>query len=246
MRIRLEKFGLSHGRAVALLCFAAFWIALQVLLVTIMLDLNLGPGEIAAYCFDCLRDLDRICNAFGSILQFILGTVTIVLFIFAVIKKFSARATGKFLIALGLTLIFALSVKISNLVIEARLANAVENAAPLIAALKNYEKETGHPPSSLQSLVPKYMAAIPQTGIGNPTDFQYSLSKKHRWYLFFPFVFQLPHRPSCLVYLADENYGQELVEQSVSDDSRKNHASESTFDMPDMLRHWAFAERPLD
>jgi len=46
-------------------------------------------------------------------------------------------------------------------------------SAPLVAALTQYTSDHGQPPERLDQLVPKYLAAIPQTGIPEHPAFDY-------------------------------------------------------------------------
>jgi hypothetical protein len=49
-----------------------------------------------------------------------------------------------------------------------------ERSAPLVAAIKAYEQEHGNPPVSLEELVPGFLSAIPQTGMGAYPNYEYA------------------------------------------------------------------------
>jgi len=44
-------------------------------------------------------------------------------------------------------------------------ARVAKNGAPLVAAVRAYEKDHGHAPGSLQALVPEYLPRLPETGV---------------------------------------------------------------------------------
>ncbi len=46
-------------------------------------------------------------------------------------------------------------------------------AAPLVAAIEKFAKDTGKPPNNLSELVPKYIASIPETGVGQFPSYSY-------------------------------------------------------------------------
>ena len=52
-------------------------------------------------------------------------------------------------------------------------ASLAERSAPLIAAIKAYEQKHGQPPASLDVLVPEYLPAIPNTGMGAYPEYRY-------------------------------------------------------------------------
>ncbi|QIF02045.1 hypothetical protein [Roseimicrobium sp. ORNL1] len=58
-----------------------------------------------------------------------------------------------------------------------------ERSAPLVEAIKKYEKEHGAPPPSLESLVPQYLPTVPRTGImAYPTYRYYPKAKDSKDY----------------------------------------------------------------
>jgi hypothetical protein len=65
------------------------------------------------------------------------------------------------------------SARISWLARRACVRNLAEHAVPLVAAVSHFAQETGHPPSSLEELVPHYLSAIPNTGLRGCPYFVY-------------------------------------------------------------------------
>ena len=53
---------------------------------------------------------------------------------------------------------------------------------PLVSAIHNYEKKYGHPPESLESLVPEFIAKVPATGIAAYPEYRYSRSATNRYH----------------------------------------------------------------
>ena len=62
---------------------------------------------------------------------------------------------------------------ISNHIQKNTLAQLAKRSKPLITAIKNYEQKFGHPPDSLEILVPEFIPKVPTTGIGTTPDYQY-------------------------------------------------------------------------
>jgi len=54
------------------------------------------------------------------------------------------------------------------------LAQLAERSKPLVTAIKNYDRKYGHPPGSLDALIPEFMSQIPTTGMGISPNYQYS------------------------------------------------------------------------
>jgi hypothetical protein len=60
----------------------------------------------------------------------------------------------------------------------------IERGAPLVKAIQAYEADTGKPPASLQVLVPRYLVAIPTTGLDASPDYRYDVNQEpRRWRL---------------------------------------------------------------
>lgn len=57
----------------------------------------------------------------------------------------------------------------------------VANGDPLVAAIGRYEAANGRPPAALDDLVPVYLPAVPETGIGEWPDFRYVVGKPERY-----------------------------------------------------------------
>jgi hypothetical protein len=67
------------------------------------------------------------------------------------------------------------------------LERAAGRADPLISAIRDYERQQGVPPASLGELVPKYLPALPDTGVAATPHFEYAIAKAETgmrtWYL---------------------------------------------------------------
>jgi hypothetical protein len=53
-------------------------------------------------------------------------------------------------------------------------------SVPLVEAISKFSKEKGHPPSSLQELVPEYLASVPDTGMGAYPKYEYEVGGEAR------------------------------------------------------------------
>jgi hypothetical protein len=56
---------------------------------------------------------------------------------------------------------------------EERIERVTERGQPIVDAIKAYENKNGHPPASLDELVPDYLDTVPTTGIGAWPKFYY-------------------------------------------------------------------------
>lgn len=85
-----------------------------------------------------------------------------------------------------------------------------ERSAPLIAAIKSYEKDKGEPPPALNALVPDYLPAIPGTGLAAHQEYWYkkkSWTEPNEWELSVSTGFGLGF--DQMLYLPHENYPTE-------------------------------------
>jgi hypothetical protein len=67
----------------------------------------------------------------------------------------------------------------------AEIEEVIARAKPLIVAIKAYDAGQGHPPTTLQDLIPKYIEAIPSTGLAETPAYSYSVGSKgpRSWWL---------------------------------------------------------------
>jgi len=82
------------------------------------------------------------------------------------------RTTAEFAVPFGCLLLAASSVSHLRHKTFAALA---ERAKPLVRAIEYYERQNGHPPDSLQNLVPDHFPSIPGTGIRAYPDYEYQV-----------------------------------------------------------------------
>ncbi len=77
--------------------------------------------------------------------------------------------------------ILVTSMRLKERVRMSAFAKLAERSAELVEAIKAYERIHGEPPASLSALVPKFIAAIPKTGIGAYPTYRYHVGKTQRW-----------------------------------------------------------------
>ncbi|MBI5834521.1 MAG: hypothetical protein HZB16_19660, partial [Armatimonadetes bacterium] len=63
----------------------------------------------------------------------------------------------------------------------ARLDDLGRRSQPLIDAVRAYERDYGEPPATLADLVPKYLPAVPRTGLIGYPDYQYDPGVGQQW-----------------------------------------------------------------
>lgn len=70
----------------------------------------------------------------------------------------------------------AISIRIGESVRTSGFHRLAERSKPLIAAIRAFEQTHGHPPLSLQALVPDFMVSVPATGMGASPEYRYSIN----------------------------------------------------------------------
>lgn len=95
-------------------------------------------------------------------------------------KETRSRALLWLLVLVVYVPCFLLGVNLEHRVWTARWEAFSRRTQPLIAAINDYERQHGVPPESLTALVPDYLPAVPDTGMGACSEFQYFTGKDAR------------------------------------------------------------------
>jgi hypothetical protein len=140
----------------------------------------------------------------------------------AVVGLFS-RFRQVSLVTLCCCLIFVstyyLGVYAAGLVRRSIFISAAVRGTPLVRAIEKYEQNNGHPPASLNSLLPEYLSAIPQTGFATAPHFAYHVYNRGdrkfepRWEVSVNPA-ELPNS-DALVYWPEANYPATLPEGGI-------------------------------
>jgi hypothetical protein len=64
-----------------------------------------------------------------------------------------------------------------------RLTPVVQRAGPLLGAIQQFEQEHGAPPTKLEALIPRYLPAVPGTGLAGYPAYEYEVDSDGRWTL---------------------------------------------------------------
>jgi hypothetical protein len=93
------------------------------------------------------------------------------------------------------------------------LAQLADRSKPLIMAIKNYEQKFGHPPDSLDALVPEFISEIPATGIGSTPEYHYMRQTNDISFGKNPWSLEVFHAANPLawdtfIYLPRQNYSE--------------------------------------
>ncbi len=93
---------------------------------------------------------------------------------------------------------------------KARFLNAAERAEPLIEAIGQYTRSSGHPPNKLGALLPEFMDKIPATGLKEYKRFKYSpLEDRQAWIIW---------------YDLGSRHGEPIAKQGAFSDGKPGHA----------------------
>lgn len=88
----------------------------------------------------------------------------------------------------------------------------VQRGMPIVDAIKKYIIEQGHPPATLEDLVPRYLPEIPTTGVPTGSEYMYEVAKKEKSFYGNPWMLRMvPPQGGFsfeeLLYLPLEDYG---------------------------------------
>jgi hypothetical protein len=130
--------------------------------------------------------------------------------VFILLPKYRTRAVEAVGIAIVFLACFVGSLILGQEVWLDQIKNVVEQGEPLASAINEFATRNGHPPDSLDELVPQYIAAIPSTGVGANPEFQYMVGKQDQ-FDGNPWVLRatppgLTFGFDCLMYFPLQNY----------------------------------------
>jgi hypothetical protein len=105
-----------------------------------------------------------------------------------------SRRMCKLLIVICVVLVIGTFVgaKLGNMVRMNAFYRLAIRSKPLVATIQQYSNDEGHPPASLQNLVPKYLSEIPTTRMGAYPKFEYKCSKTPEQFSGNPWILSVP------------------------------------------------------
>jgi hypothetical protein len=103
---------------------------------------------------------------------------TAIIIAMAVFRRSDTNSTRSWLRFAVIVSVFNLAVlwggyRIAFAAREVLLCRAARRAQPLVEAIKKFETDYGHPPASIDLLVPSYVSFVPLTGLAFHADFEY-------------------------------------------------------------------------
>lgn len=117
------------------------------------------------------------CMIMGTVLLFLLGIVTVIGSLFALLfKSIRLKALKTLLISLSSAVFMLGGVLFSSAIRTKQFEDLADRSRPLIAAIALFEKDHGRPPAKLELLVPKYISEVPHTGMGAYPKYEYKVS----------------------------------------------------------------------
>jgi hypothetical protein len=147
-----------------------------------------------------------------------LGAIGVVLSspILLFFKRFRQNAVSSLVLVVIFIPCYALGIFWELQIRFDRMELVLERGQPIVGAIEAYEQKNGHPPGSLNELVPDYLDAIPATGIGVLPTFHYwtgepkDVLEGNEWIL-------IVHPPSVVMsfdsykYFPRQNYPEESI-----------------------------------
>lgn len=91
-----------------------------------------------------------------------------------IFRRFRRNAAVVALCLASFVLAFIVSLQIGNNVRMSAFHRLAERSKPLIVAIQAFEQRHGHPPESLQALVPEFIVSVPSTGMKAYPNYEYS------------------------------------------------------------------------
>ena len=67
-----------------------------------------------------------------------------------------------------------------------------ERMMPLVQAVESYHRDNGTYPEQLENLVPKYLQKLPQTQMGNYTNYNYYVGSRAQSFEGNPWIIEIP------------------------------------------------------
>ncbi|MGE0657511.1 MAG: hypothetical protein AB7P09_17980 [Pyrinomonadaceae bacterium] len=103
------------------------------------------------------------------------------------------------------------SITLAGAVRRSGFVQLAHRSRPLVSAIKEFESRYGEPPPTLESLVPEFLPAVPNTGMGAYPAYRYSLLKDGVAYEGNPWVLRVDTPTGALnwdafLYLPKQNY----------------------------------------
>ena len=92
---------------------------------------------------------------------------------FLLSKARRRNASLVFLISLACLIGFTAGAVIGNQIRHRAFVELAERSRPLVNALQSYEAQFGHPPQTLEELVPNFIPKVPKTGLGAYPKYEY-------------------------------------------------------------------------
>ena len=68
---------------------------------------------------------------------------------------------------------FFISLRVGETVRMGAFHRLADRSKPLVAAIRAFEQQRGHPPKSLETLVPEFISSVPSTGMGAYPEYRY-------------------------------------------------------------------------
>jgi len=106
-------------------------------------------------------------TAFGGLI----GLLVSPFFLLSKARRRTASLT--FLSSLACLIEFAGGARLGNQIRQRAFVELAERSRRLVNAIKNYKAQVGHPPQTLEELVPNFISKIPKTGLGAYPKYEY-------------------------------------------------------------------------
>jgi hypothetical protein len=123
-------------------------------------------------------------------LVFMVAMAAVIAFVWGVLLLISRRRDRAIVFLLSALAVLATGPVLGPFVHQfrhQRFREFAERSRPLVAAIQSYERDNGHPPNALETLVPAYLPETPTTGMGAFPAYLYSTEcRSSRWCLTVP------------------------------------------------------------
>ncbi len=162
-----------------------------------------APEALHRFHFLCLLLSFALCA--GTL--FLVAPCSIIFLLFPPLRKLGIR-----LLLLGVIYFATLAPlgSAADRIQTASFHDLAERSMPLVKAVRAYEAAEGHPPKSLEELVPKYLDAVPSTGLAAYPAYEIHMGNESSMWKGNPWVLCVPVGRGLnfdlFLYFPNQNY----------------------------------------
>ena len=144
------------------------------------------------------------------LVAFLIAPISLILLFW---RRYRVTALTVFLGCVIYLVVGIAGIRLSNEIRHNGFVNLAHRSRPLISAIQQFEAKYGKPPERIEQLVPEFLSAVPNTGIGAYPNYEYITVKDAKTYEGNPWVLRVATSTGALnwdsfLYFPKQNYPQ--------------------------------------